>query len=478
MKINSISKQSSIINRKSKIINPKALGWKEYQAWLKRDSAKKSIFKRILKCAFLAALFVVAGCVLIKLGSFTNHHLQINKKDPLKYKNASNSDGNTDTPDRPEKLICKKEVRALLDSKTFVNLKDKSFDFISDDRCLKIDTSLDIPLQHFMLKKIDMTHSRYTGIVALDPSTGRVLIMAGFDKTNKSDNPCIDNRFPAASIFKIITAAAGVETCGFDQNTKFKYNGRKHTLFKSQLKNRTNKYTSRITLRDSFAQSVNPVFGKIGALYLKKNAIEKYAAAFGFNRNIEFEIPLAPSLLNLTDEPYQWAEIACGFNRETMLSPMHGALITSAILNGGQMIEPTIVNQIVDKTGQVLYRSSLITMNQVCAPDVSNVVKNLMRATINSGTCRKAFKGYRKDHILSRLTIGGKSGSIGNKAHDIRYDWFVGFAEEKGGPGKIAVSVVVAHEKYIGIKSSHYAYMVMKRFFRNYFEHTEKRINL
>jgi beta-lactamase class D len=55
--------------------------------------------------------------------------------------------------------------------------------------------------------------------------------------------------------------------------------------------------------------------------------------------------------------------------------------------------------------------------------------------------------------ILSKLNIGGKSGSIDNKAHDARYDWFVGFAEEKDG-----------HER-----ASHYARMAMKQYFRNYF---------
>ncbi len=104
----------------------------------------------------------------------------------------------------------------------------------------------------------------------MDPKTGKVLSMVGFDKTDPSNNPCVDSRFPAASIFKIVTASAVVEKCGFQPGSKLSYNGRKHTLYKSQLKDRRNRYTNRITFRDSFAQSVNPVFGKIGAHYLGK----------------------------------------------------------------------------------------------------------------------------------------------------------------------------------------------------------------
>ncbi|MDL1961273.1 MAG: PbpA, partial [Deltaproteobacteria bacterium] len=288
-------------------------------------------------------------------------------------------------------------------------------------------------------------------------------------KTNRYNNPCVDNRFPAASIFKIVTAAAAIERCNFNPGSTLKYNGRKHTLYKSQLKDRTNRYTNRITFRDSFAQSVNPVFGKIGALYLGKTVLENYAEAFGFNQNIDFEIPVAPSSIYLSDEPYQWAEVASGFNHKTTLSPIHGALITSAILNQGRLIEPTIVNQITNETGQVIYHSHLITLNQAITPKASNVVNNLMKATIKSGTCRKTFRNYRKDQILSKLNIGGKSGSIDNKAHDARYDWFVGFAEEKDGPKKFVISVIVAHEKYIGTRANQYARMAMKQYFRNYF---------
>ena len=74
---------------------------------------------------------------------------------------------------------------------------------------------------------------------------------------------------------------------------------------------------------------------------------------------------------------------------------------------------------------------------------------------------------------LEILNIGGKTGSMDNDTHDARYDWFVGFAEEKGGPAKFAVAVIVAHEKYIGLRASYYARSAMKSYFGNYFEKNE-----
>jgi cell division protein FtsI/penicillin-binding protein 2 len=93
-----------------------------------------------------------------------------------------------------------------------------------------------------------------------------------------------------------------------------------------------------------------------------------------------------------------------------------------------------------------------------------------MEATIRYGTSSKAFRGYRKDPVLSKLNIGGKTGSIFDKSHELRYDWFVGFADVKNGGRQMAVAIVVAHEKYIGIRASKYARMAMKKYFTDFFK--------
>lgn len=437
-------------------------GWRAYQDNLKWAADKKRLINKAIKLSTLVIVVLVSAYEIFGgLGGKSFSHFLGD------YFSSSH-----DTPMvarlDDDKLIDKSNARDLLKSISFVNLKNKSFDFFSDGGKFRVYTSLDINLQEFLIKKLDLDTSRYIGIVCMDPATGKVLSMVGFDKTDPSNNPCVDSRFPAASIFKIVTASAVVEKCGFQPGSKLSYNGRKHTLYKSQLKDRRNRYTNRITFRDSFAQSVNPVFGKIGAHYLGKNTLEKYAEAFDFNKDIDFEIEIAPSFVNLSDEPYQWAEVACGFNNKTKISPLHGAMMASAIINQGSIMEPTVVDQIVDEKGKIIYRNRLVTINQAITPKASNILNQLMAATIRSGTGKKAFRGYRKDKILSKLNIGGKTGSIDNKSHDARYDWFVGFAEQKDGPQKIAVSVIVAHEKYIGLRASYYARIAIKKYFLNY----------
>ncbi len=370
-------------------------------------------------------------------------------------------------------VLTKSDLQVLIDHNRFINLTESSFPFEMDGHRFTVETSLNPQLQSYLLKRMDREHCRFIAVVAMEPATGRLLAMAGFDKDNPTNaNPCIETLFPAASIFKIVTAAAAVEKLGFSPTSSLSFTGGKYTLYKSQLKDQQNRYTRYISFRDAFAQSVNPVFGKIGARSLGKNALQQYAEAFGFNRAIHFEIPLAPSTVSISDEPYQLAEIASGFNRQTVISPLHGAMLVATILNGGEMVAPTIVDQITDAHGRPLYRQHRQALNQAISPTASKIVNTLMAATVHDGTSRKAFKGYGRDRVLSRLNIGGKTGSISNKTNELRYDWFVGFAEEKNGSEKIAISVVVAHEKYIGTRAGQYARLVIERFFGDYFTQT------
>jgi peptidoglycan glycosyltransferase len=428
--------------------------WREYQAELRWSAAKQRLFKGILKCSVLAFLLsVLAYGITNGLGEKSIPRLAAN------YIPTFNHDRSFD----------KKKVQTLLNGASFVNLKDKSFDFVSNDHKFRVETSLNIGLQNYLLSKLNTSTARYIGIVAMDPATGKILSMVSFNKTDPSDNTCLDNMFPAASIFKIVTASAAIEKYGFSSDHVFTYNGMKHTLYKSQLKELKSRYTNRITFKDAFAQSVNPVFGKIGYLYLGKDTLEEYAKAFGFNKNIDFEIIVDPSCVTLSDEPYQWAEIASGFNNKTKITPIHGAMMASAIINQGKLLEPTIVDRIVNEKGRIIYKGKSVPMSQAMAPNASQTLIRLMVNTIKSGTGRKAFRRFRKDKILSRLNIGGKTGSIDNRIHDARYDWFVGFAEEKKGEKKIALSIIVAHEKYIGLRATYYARIAMKKYFENAF---------
>lgn len=360
-------------------------------------------------------------------------------------------------------------LRQFLDSRAFSNLTTRELPITVGGQQFTVETTLDPGLQNFLLDTLDRKNSRYVGIVVMDPGSGKVLAMAGYDRTDPDGNPCLDSQFPAASIFKIVTAATAVDQLGYTVNTPTSFGGAKHTLYKQQLTGQNHRSDTTLPLGEAFAESINPVFGKLGSLRLGKAGLEQAAANFGFNQPIDFELPLAPSQFQISDDPYNWSEVASGFNRQTTLSPLHGAMLAATVINGGRMPMPSIVERIADVQGEDLYRRPAPAEGRpLISPRTASALVEMMETTIDSGTARKAFRNYQQDHVLSGLQIGGKTGSLSNASNEVRYDWFVGFARERQGGRAVAVAVMAAHQDFIGIRAGDYA----RRTFAYYFGHS------
>jgi len=434
--------------------------WQSYQRRNHRRSALHSIMR------FMLALVAIVATVAIVLTGLSGRG---GDERPVQVAKASVAgDSGLEKHSPAAVMLDKARVRTLLIDESVVNRRQREFYVTSGNQRYLVETSLDPLLQGYLMDKLNHDHARYIGMVVMDPDNGKVLAMVGFNRDDAVNDPCTRMLFPAASIFKIVTAAAAIEKLGMNSTSTLRYNGRKHTLYKSQLQDKNNRYTRHISLRDSFAQSINPVFGKLGASYLKGEVLGAYARKFGFNRDVAFDLPVKPSTLIISDKPYQWAEVASGFNQTTLITPLHAAMIGSAAVNGGRLLAPTVVERILDGDGKPVYQSSELVAQRVISPNTSQIMRQLMVTTVKKGTGRKVFRGYSRDKVLSKLYLGGKTGSINN---DPRYDWFVGFAGEKGGPQDLVVSVVVAHHKLIGIRAGQYARMAMAFYFGDYFAH-------
>jgi len=430
-----------------------ANAWQRYQKKLRRQTARKRAIKRI-------PVYAAALIVLLALGQGLFWGLsQIPWPSPEASEKAS-----TEAKPGAKPALDAALIPRILAEMSLSEVTRPAFPVTAGNGQLQMHTSIDPELQQYAQTHIDKKYAKYFGLVAMKPESGRIVAMVSLDKTGRETNVCTRPDFPAASLFKIVTAAAAIEEYGFRTNTPMAYNGRKHTLYKSQLKPTDNKYTRHISFADSFAESINPVFGKIGSHRLKKDGLEKYARAFGFTREIPFDLPLPRSPMAIKNEPYHWAEIASGFNQQTLISPLHAALLTSAVVNQGELMRPILI-ETVRRGHETLYKSQPESLNQAVSPDTAAELQKLMRATVTQGTARRMFRDCQRDPLLSGLTIGGKTGSINNNPEKIKYDWFTGFAKEKKGADQLAVSVFVAHKEYIGRRAGIYAKNLFKQYF-------------
>jgi penicillin-binding protein A len=424
--------------------------WREFQNGLRKQSARQRTMRRIP--GYILGLFVL---ILLTHGFF-----RLLERYPVAAEHAAVSSGEADGP--AEIAIAHTDI---LQGLSLANATSDTFGLVSGELDYEITTSLMPAVQEYIIDRIDRKNSLYFGFVIMEPDTGRIVSMISHDRLDPDNNVCVNAGFPAASIFKIIAAAAAIETKRYQPDTPMVFNGNKYTLYRNQLTRVKNRHSSTILFGDAFAKSVNPVFGNIGMHDLDKETLAFYGEAFGFNRSPQFELCMQPSSLVIKDEPYHWAEIASGFNRTTLMSPLHGAMIVAVFLNNGQWVEPRIIDKI-RRGSDTIYRGRAGTGPQVIQPGTAAALKKMMESTVRSGTAAKTFRGASRDKTLSLLTIGGKTGSINDRPDfSIRYDLFTGFAEKKDGTRQIAISVFVAHKDFIGTRAAQYARLGIKKYY-------------
>jgi cell division protein FtsI/penicillin-binding protein 2 len=309
----------------------------------------------------------------------------------------------------------------------------------------------------------------YGAVAVINPDTGAILALESFVKEPEANlgHLAIRAPFPAASVFKIVTAAAAIDQGKAYAETVIPYNGRNHTLYRKNVKDQAvTRWTQHVTLREAFGKSINVVFGKLGLFQVGFNDLNRYAESFHFNKDFESELEIEKSQFQI-DPTNMWelVESSAGFTDRTTLSPVHGALIASAILNDGVMPRPYVVNTVVGEKGETLYENKPKELETVMVSYSARQMQLLMQETVTRGTSRKNFRGLANDD--SEFRFGGKTGSLDGNAVQGRTDWFVGYASHND--LRLAVGIVTVHKKYWTVKSS----MLARLFFEDAFDQSK-----
>jgi peptidoglycan glycosyltransferase len=302
-------------------------------------------------------------------------------------------------------------------------------------------------------------------VVAIEPSTGKVLALAGVKNGKLDPWTALRADAPAASLFKVVTAAAAVEENGLVPNSRLGYTGRSHTLYKSQLKKKYRYRPRYTTLKHSFANSINPVFARLGIHHLGRDVLTNYARAMGFGRRLSFELPVGVSRLVMPKTDYELGEVASGFHRYNTISPLHAALMVGVFTNGGYMMEPYVVDRVMDTQGRLHYSGAPSGSGRLVSKGTCGFMQELFSATVKRGTAKKAFRTVRRDRVLKHLELGGKTGTLKGPDRKVLYEWFAGYAHDPKGGRTLAVAAMVAHGKHKLAEPEYIARQVMRRAF-------------
>jgi cell division protein FtsI/penicillin-binding protein 2 len=319
--------------------------------------------------------------------------------------------------------------------------------------------TIDPALQRKLTRVLADYRVPWGATVLLEPRTGRVLAMAEHSQREKGAKELALRAIgPAASVFKIVTAAALLER-GVEPEETVCYHGGKHRLAPRNLADDPRRDRRCLTLAAAMGHSANVVFAKLADRGLGAEALREEAGRWLFNVPVPFALPVEVSLADIPDDPFELASTAAGFG-QVRLSALHAALIAAVVANGGVLVPPELVDQVEGAPSP----PRLDPVRVVDEP-VAEALARMMRTTTTEGTARKIFRRDRwsRRSPLREVTVAGKTGSLAEKQPFRDYSWFVGFAPADD--PQVAVATVIVNERLWRVRAPWVAHNALEAYF-------------
>ena len=216
-------------------------------------------------------------------------------------------------------------------------------------------------------------------------------------------NKAVSDLYEPGSVFKLITCAAALDAGAITRNSSF-YCGESISVAGTRFHCANHKRHGTQTVTQALENSCNQSFIQIGAR-LGKEAFCDYFAAFGLREPTGVDLPAEPkkSLYYTADRMGPVELASCAFGQSSKISYMEMAAAVCAVVNGGRLMQPYLVSDILNPDGSILQHTEPVCRRQVIKPETSETMREMMEAVVLYGGGRNArIQGYR---------VGGKSGT-------------------------------------------------------------------
>ena len=331
-------------------------------------------------------------------------------------------------------------------------------------------TTLDLRAQRVAL---DALGSNCGAVAALDPRTGKLLVMASsptynpnlvenhFEKIDRVTANCrpaapLINRatqglYAPGSTFKVVTTSAALESNRFTPDSTF-YDPGYCTVYGKRVNNfDTSSPFGNVTLAQGLQHSVNSVFCNVGKALGAKRILDQ-AKKFGFYERPPLETPDGeryPSGLYRNHElwyPARDQDVDAGrmaFGQERMLvTPLQMAMVAAGIGNAGIVMRPWVVEKVVSPQGKTVSRTRPERLDRAVGPVHAKQIEDMMVSVVQAGTGTAAqISGFR---------IGGKTGTAETGRPGVNTTWFIAFAGREGQRPEVAIAVALENQTSTG----------------------------
>jgi len=311
----------------------------------------------------------------------------------------------------------------------------------------------------------DLEAAGFGAVVAIEPQSGRVKVLAsnppydpnrvpyelGKLNTNEIETPLFDRatqgQYPPGSTFKVVTAAAGLESGVITPDTPIDAPGSLE-VEGTPLENDFGEDFFGATLDTALTNSVNTWFGQLGQ-QLGNDTLFEYMERFGFNSTPAIDLPADEvsksgvfneegELLGAAD-PVDLARVAIGQER-LAVTPLQMAEVAAAVANKGKLMKPQIWSRVIDPDGRVTKRLDPSEYSQPISAETAAELTTAMEGVVSEGTGTNA--------AISGVPVAGKTGTAETPGNDAcgggeeeNQAWFIGFAPADD--PKIAIAATV-----------------------------------
>lgn len=217
-------------------------------------------------------------------------------------------------------------------------------------------------------------------------------------------NRCVSDGYEPGSTFKLVTLAAALDCGAVTENSTFYCGG--HETFNDREQEvscwKAAGHGMQTTM-EALGHSCNIAFGHIGVNMTRKTFVE-YFKAFGFLEKTGVDLPGEASGLFWAEDKFSVANlISASFGQTFRVTPMEQVRAVAAIVNGGYLLKPYVVSQVLDSDGNVVKSNERTVLRQVISEETSATMCKMMEYVVTDGTAGSAkTPGYR---------VGGKTGT-------------------------------------------------------------------
>lgn len=275
--------------------------------------------------------------------------------------------------------------------------------------------TLDERIQHIaereLERAVEQTRSIAGSVIVVEPFTGDILAMAGRPTFNPNRysassasiwrNRMVSDVFEPGSIFKIITAAAGIQEAVVDPSEMLDC-GNGQILIASTVIN-DHKPFDRLTFQEAVARSSDIGMIRV-AQRLGRENFYRYVRAFGFGEPTGVDLPGESG--GLLKPTARWSGLSLpsmSFGQEVGVTPLQMTMAGAAVANGGYLMKPLIVKRIEDAEGNVVKEHKPVIVRRVLEPDTVETVTEMLQLVVREGTGHRA--------AIPGFVVAGKTGT-------------------------------------------------------------------